>query len=479
MAWPAAASAVSPTALTLLVGAGQQHHRPGARQVPGWPGVLAAAGPLHKLRLWLLQLCSRGPCACTPAEPCQQPAQPRCPHASSQIACPCSGSLAAAQRHSNAVAGAAADLPAQHHCWRAPALCQGRRSTCEGSGSARVWPGGSAAYLLPAVVCCVLSWAGFCSQPVSMSIAVPAGASCNLPMVVHGQLLTDCTAAGSAQLCYPDAQTAQACSSTAAAPGTLFSLASAGQLSQGGLGQLCSLNEEPAGPALPCATGLTCVAAASGLLAGSLYGYCSRLQAVLGMQPWALLSSLAVTPRATVSGAACELPLGVGGALQTDCVNGTCWALGQQVTPLLQYGAALGPGETDPAGLWSAIIQQLQPRTAASISEAVTAESAKTEAARCLAGVLCPAECSSERIKPQRGGRHGGAGGCTCCRPIRCLCTLLTDGIAASGQLARAGRSALWSAADHCWCGCRLGCKATRAACVPAPRRPALAVAEA
>ena len=61
------------------------------------------------------------------------------------------------------------------------------------------------------------------------------GTDCNLPMVVHGQLLADCIPAGTADVCYPDGQTAQPC---AAAPaGDTESIS--GLLQDGTLSQVC------------------------------------------------------------------------------------------------------------------------------------------------------------------------------------------------------------------------------------------------
>ena len=176
-------------------------------------------------------------------------------------------------------------------------------------------------------------------QPVTLATlqvtprSTVSGASCNLPMVVYGQLLADCYTNSSGSVCFPDSQTAQPCSPQAGSPATIFSLQEAGTLSQGAAGELCTLDAEPAGPALPCAAPLGCVAASWGLLLGSPFGYCTRLPALLSAQTFSVLSSLAVTPRNTVSGAACELPLVVNGTLLTDCSNGMCWSNGQQVCP--------------------------------------------------------------------------------------------------------------------------------------------------
>lgn len=158
-----------------------------------------------------------------------------------------------------------------------------------------------------------------------------AGSSCSLPMVVHGLLLADCYSNGTASVCFPDGQTSQPCSQSSSAPATLLSLQQAGSLSTGSTGELCTLSAQAAGADVSCTPPLGCVAASTGLLQGSAYGYCSQLPTLLGAESYAALGAMAVQPRYTTSGAACDLPLGVNGTLLTDCSGGTCWVGGQQV----------------------------------------------------------------------------------------------------------------------------------------------------
>ena len=126
-------------------------------------------------------------------------------------------------------------------------------------------------------------------QPAATLLAVQvaqrnttSGKSCNLPMVVHGGLLANCTSAssGSQAVCFPDGQTSQPCAAqpAGAAQTTISGLLQGGKLSQGLLGQLCSLGTASAGQKLACQGPLTCVQATQGLLAASAYGFCSPLE---------------------------------------------------------------------------------------------------------------------------------------------------------------------------------------------------------
>jgi hypothetical protein len=181
------------------------------------------------------------------------------------------------------------------------------------------------------------------STPVALRTAAD-GSACRLPVVASGSLVVNCTIiAGVPDSCLVAGDPLpRACGPPTGDALPLATALASGSAGDGARGALCALVAGAAG-VLPCKKGLKCVELAGEMrLAGTDYGYCKSNTTAAGAvvanattaAPTKLVAvptanraapskaaTLSVTPRRTVSGAPCRLPMFYGGVLLTACTD--------------------------------------------------------------------------------------------------------------------------------------------------------------